>query len=314
MRPSDQARAARLSDELLCVDAHVQPLPGIRPPGHLACLVEQLVESRRRIEFIHYVRDGNHDLRRMDPATSLFDPLRASVLLHRQGEADEAHWLVFLAVHFGKHAQDGWRLIRDVYGQLGGTGIWDWGRTSTDLAAFRAWLAENVDTLRGGDGVSRRFSNHRKYESLDPHSATGTGAVVASYVAWVGPSRTHQEMVRRAHKTVGQNPRDVFDHLYRSMNSVRRFGRLAKFDYLTMLDKLGMTPIEPGSAYLGEATGPLRGARLLFAGDPDAKVGGVVLDARLATLDEHLGVGMQALEDALCNWQKSPARFVSFRG
>ena len=314
MRPADRARAARLSEGFIVHDAQVRPLPGIWPLGQLACLVEQLVESRRRIEFIHHIRDGQHDPRRMDPATPLFDPLRASVLLHRQGETDEAYWLVFLAVHFGKHARDGWRLARDVYGRLGGPGLWDWARTSTDPAAFRAWLAANAVTLKGGDGVPRRFSNHRKYESLDPHSAMGTGAVMTSYVAWVGPPRTHQEMIREAHKAVGQNPREVFDHLYRSMGSVRRFGRLARFDYLTMLDKLGMAPIEPGSAYLGEATGPLRGARLLFAGDPDTALGGKVLDAYLAALDEHLGVGMQALEDALCNWQKSPARFVSFRG
>jgi hypothetical protein len=98
------------------------------------------------------------------------------------------------------------------------------------------------------------------------------------------------------------------------MASVRRFGRLAKFDFLTMLGKLGFAPIEPGSAYLGESTGPLRGARLLFTGSPDGEVSGRRLDENLAILDNKLSVGMQVLEDALCNWQKSPDRFVSFRG
>jgi len=27
-----------------------------------------------------------------------------------------------------------------------------------------------------------------------------------------------------------------------------------------------------------------------------------------------LNVGMQVLEDSLCNWQKSPRQFVHFRG
>jgi hypothetical protein len=31
-------------------------------------------------------------------------------------------------------------------------------------------------------------------------------------------------------------------------------------------------------------------------------------------LEADLGVGMQAMEDALCNWQKSPRRFVHFKG
>jgi hypothetical protein len=32
----------------------------------------------------------------------LFDPLKAAVLHYRRGRVDEAYWLVFLAVHFGK--------------------------------------------------------------------------------------------------------------------------------------------------------------------------------------------------------------------
>jgi hypothetical protein len=34
----------------------------------------------------------------------------------------------------------------------------------------------------------------------------------------------------------------------------------------------------------------------------------------LIELDADLKVGMQVLEDALCNWQKSPAHFERFRG
>jgi hypothetical protein len=39
-----------------------------------------------------------------------------------------------------------------------------------------------------------------------------------------------------------------------------------------------------------------------------------VLQARLDVLDRDLGVGMAVMEDALCNWQKSPDRFVHFKG
>ena len=51
-------------------------------------------------------------------------------------------------------------------------------------------------------------------------------------------------MIQEAHKLVGQNPYETFDDLYRSMVAVDRFGRLGKFDYLTMLGKLGFAPIE----------------------------------------------------------------------
>ena len=62
------------------------------------------------------------------------------------------------------------------------------------------------------------------------------------------------------------------------------------------------------------ATGPISGARLLFAGDKAASIGPGKLDAWLITLDSDLKVGMQVLEDALCNWQKNPQVFIPFRG
>jgi hypothetical protein len=106
----------------------------------------------------------------------------------------------------------------------------------------------------------------------------------------------------------------MFDDLYRSMCSVASFGRLARFDYLTMLGKLGLAPIEPGSTYMMGATGPLDGARMLFTGDSTAAVAARQLDQWLVELEAVLRVGMQVLEDSLCNWQKSPERFVPFRG
>jgi hypothetical protein len=58
------------------------------------------------------------------------------------------------------------------------------------------------------------------------------------------------------------------------------------------------------------STGPVQGARLLFGNHENP----VNLDRWLVELDAELQVGMQVLEDALCNWQKSPERFKPFRG
>ena len=99
--------------------------------------------------------------------------------------------------------------------------------------------------------------------------------------------------------------------------AVASFGRTAKFDYLTMIGKLGLAPIEPGSTYMHGATGPLSGARLLFGGRKTAPLTRSDLEAWLVELEArlHLGThGMQVLEDALCNWQKNPRTFVPFRG
>ncbi len=100
------------------------------------------------------------------------------------------------------------------------------------------------------------------------------------------------------------------------MKSVFGFGggRLGRFDFLTMLGKLQLAPIEPGSVYLDKATGPLAGARLLFFGDRDYNITGKALEPRVDALDDILGVGKQVIEDSLCNWQKSPDVYVYFRG
>ncbi|WP_241150495.1 hypothetical protein, partial [Pseudomonas viridiflava] len=64
----------------------------------------------------------------------------------------------------------------------------------------------------------------------------------------------------------------------------------------------------------GQATGPVKGARLLFGGKTSAGISARELETKIQQLDSELGVGMQVIEDALCNWQKSPGRFVRFRG
>jgi Alpha-glutamyl/putrescinyl thymine pyrophosphorylase clade 3 len=309
VRPGDMRRAIELDATLKKFDSEVERLSGIANPVARSVLVEQIIESLRRIEFVHVVRDGKIDTRRADPSSHLFDPIRAAAFWMRKGQLDEAFWLIFLSTHFGKHARYGWDLTRAVYGGSKRQ-TWTWKRVNQDVNAFRAWLSDNEVDLR----EKYAFSNHRKYQSLSAHSDVGTGAVVASYVNWVAPPRGPGQMIQEIHRNVGQDPRAVFDCLYTSMDSVMGFGRLGKFDFLTMLGKLGLAPIEPGSAYLVGATGPLQGARLLFTNNAKAKVSPRELDARLAKLDSYLGVGMQVLEDSLCNWQKSPKKFISFRG
>jgi hypothetical protein len=92
------------------------------------------------------------------------------------------------------------------------------------------------------------------------------------------------------------------------------FGRLAKFDYLSLLGRYAIVPIDAGSAYLDGATGPIRGARLLLDGTPSGPSSASTLQTKLDLLDADLKVTMKVMEDALCNWQKNPTRFVHFKG
>ena len=95
------------------------------------------------------------------------------------------------------------------------------------------------------------------------------------------------------------------------MEMVWRFGRTSKFDYLSMAGKLGLANIKPGHPYLQYATGPLDGARLLF-GNSTANTQTTNLRLRELGLHLNLYYGMQIMEDAVCNWQKSPDTFISF--
>ncbi len=294
---------------MLCFDGRKRPLPGIRDVANREAFLEQLLESIHRVKFVAVLRGRKLSGLRADPNSELFDPLKAAILHQRQGNVEEAFWLVFVFVHFGKHVRAGWRYAREVYGRLGDAGRWDWASTSADPAGFRAWLHAHQGDLKS-EGVPRGFGNHRKYESLDAYSANGTGAVVASYVGWVNPPSTHHGMFEEAYRQAGRDPRKAFDHLYHSMEAVARFGRTARFDYLSMVGKLGLASIEPGSAYMKGSTGPVKGARLLFGGHETE----AALDSWLIELDAELKVGMQVLEDALCNWQKSPREFKPFRG
>ena len=288
-------------------EEHESVLPGISMDEIRAALILQIVDSICRVEYVKTVKCRPQSCRRADPSDStFFDPLRAAIYHQSLGHIDEAFWLVFIYVHFGKSLLGGWRYAREIYGKLEQNGLWNWQAVSESPDLFQIWLEENYEYLkRPGAG----FGNHRKYESLRGSTTNGTGAVVTSYVEWVGSN--HMEMIARAEEQTTGRPEAMFDWLYSSMHSVRRFGRLAKFDYLTMLGKLQLAPISPGSAYIEGSTGPLRGARLLFG---DNSMNAKVIDRRLTNLDLYLRVGMQVLEDSICNWQKSPDQYRAFRG
>jgi hypothetical protein len=76
----------------------------------------------------------------------------------------------------------------------------------------------------------------------------------------------------------------------------------------------GLVPLRPGSPYLQGSTGPLRGARLLVDGDSHSSSRADKLNVILQRLDTTLEVGMQVMEDSICNWQKSPNKFIHFKG
>jgi hypothetical protein len=143
VRPKNQAEAQLLNAALDSFARQNIALPGIRAAPQRTAFLEQLIESIRRVEYIAVIQQRDLCSQRSDPSDDVFDPIRAAVLKSQQGDHDEACWLTFLSVHFGKNRRSGWRLARDVYGALGGVELWDWLRTSANPERFRRWLAAN---------------------------------------------------------------------------------------------------------------------------------------------------------------------------
>lgn len=306
----------QLADELSAAFANYEDAAGPLPAFTVArrmSLVGQLVDSIRRNLYIEHLRVADLSINATDPANvSAFDPIKAAIIHHREGDEDEAFWMIFLLTHFGRNRQAGWRYVRDVYGALGSNRFWTWERIVGNIDAFRDWLDEHRAELQDASRP-RGFGNHRKYESLAGWTAAGTGSVVASYRAWVGEPPQHRLRIAEVIAPAANDPEQAFELFFRSLDAVHRFGRTARFDYLSMVDKTGLAQISPGRAYLQGATGPLRGARLLFC-PTGPRLTVPELEDRAALLQRYLGVSFDVLEDALCNWQKSPTTFKPFRG
>lgn len=285
------------------------PLPGIAKSAELEALALQIVDSIARVEYVYTLakRDISDQVCRPMQA---YDPVKAAVFYLRHGMVDEASWQVFLAINFGKHKKLGWQLAREVFGGLDEEPFWTWERISVSPDAFSNWLSTNHTNLEG------KFGNHRKYESCNPSSKTYNGVTVETYARWVRDAGGHAEL----HSLVtanSENSKEAFSALYKSMSMVSRFGRTAKFDYLTMLAKIGLADLEPDKAYISGSTGPRRGISLLVNGSLNAPISPQAAEQHIANLGQSLPIlrmVMQVLEDAICNWQKSPKEYIRFKG
>lgn len=281
---------------------------GLNSPDRKSVLIAQLIDSIRRIEYLRLTSTRARSASLYTPYSGSFQPLGGAAALYKIGRTDDAYWLVYLATHFGKHKTDGWNLTEDFYGRFGQGGVWDWASASQDPMAISQWL-EAIYPQVTSTGRSRRFGNHRKFETLKP-GPKGTGHAVATYIEWVKVHGSHQALIGDVQRRVGQNPKDAFACLYDDLDAVAKLGRLGKFDLLCNLSNLLIAPILADKAYIAQSTGPKAGAQLLFGNGLSV----AQLETACAELAGHLDVSPQAVEDAICNWQKSPANYIYFRG
>lgn len=308
MHIKDKNEQNRISDLLDEFSTRHRCLVGIHNTNRKSILVAQIIDSKRRIEYLQIISIRARSANLSTPFSGSFQPLAGAAAMHKAGKVDDAYWLVYLATHFGKHKADGWNLTEDIYGRFGQGGVWNWASASNDPQAMANWLEANYPHVTSA-GRPRRFGNHRKFETLKP-GPKGTGYALATYIAWIKAHGSHQAMIESAQANVGQNPQEVFAYLYKDLNNISKLGRLGKFDLLCNLSNLQIAPIYPDKGYINESTGPRLGARLLFGNNSAMPE----LESACNDLAKCLDVSPQVIEDSLCNWQKSPDKYVHFRG
>jgi hypothetical protein len=307
MRPGDKMLAQKIESALKKLNEEFE-LPGIAELGNKETFIRQIIDSWRRVKYVEVIKNKNLTSLCADPNNIAFDPIKAASFYRQNSNYEEACWLVFLSTHFGKNLRSKWNLVKSIYGKLGEKNHWSWKNIIGNTNEFCHWLENNQSALK----QTGSFGNHRKYESLcGSKKNIGTGATISSYVNWVKEQRDHSHLFAENFKMNDSDPKESFDSLYKSMDQVKRFGRTAKFDYLCMIGKLELAKIQPKSTYIKEATGPFTGASLLFGVTNKNDLEGCVerLDNKL-----NFQFGMQIIEDALCNWQKSPGLYKYFGG
>jgi Alpha-glutamyl/putrescinyl thymine pyrophosphorylase clade 3 len=117
IRPKDRALVDGIDAGLDAFSRARGELPGIATQERREALKEQLVESVHRVRYVQVIRERPISAQRADPDNELFDPLKAAILHQQSGNMEEAFWLVFLFVHFGRSSRGGWRYVREIYGR-----------------------------------------------------------------------------------------------------------------------------------------------------------------------------------------------------
>ncbi|MDN3607697.1 hypothetical protein [Kaistella yonginensis] len=282
-------------------------LPGIIKPEVESNFIRQFIDSYKRIKFIEVLKSRPIDIRRKNPNSDLFDPIQSAILHYRENNINEAVWNILLYVHFGKTISKGYGLLKAVYGNLGKSQIWSLENFKNDISGFRDWLDDNQIQIKNLGG----FGNHRKYQSIRANAKSTTYQTLESFLTLI--NNDFETFISSIPTNIKSDKYKFFDYLFKHFGGIVGFARLAIFDFLCMIGKVGILDIEPAHPYLGNS-GPVTGAKLLFGDHKNLKE----LNIALKDLGDNNFVDypfrMQILEDSICNWQKKPGTYKLFNG
>lgn len=267
----------------------VYALPGFETEESRTRFIEELMKSQKKLRSFSILKSSTT----VDSTEKEFHPLKAIVRHFKEGHPDEAVWLTFLSTHFGHDAKD---MIECFYGKSGEV-LWNWKYVYENADSVQNWMILNEKRFK-----HLKFGNHRKFEPKNPKNPKSTPTVIKSFVEWV--KRSGQGSPYQALRIVSQadTTTERFDRAYHGI-SFPRFGRTAKFDFLCLLGNLGILEISPPHCYLAEGTGPKKGVLQMVIGKNKGRVTANI-EKIIEQLRMKLGIPVEAMEDALCNWQK----------
>lgn len=313
MSKIDQNLFNHINQRLERFDREVYELPGLADLENRECLVLQIIDSIRRVEYSIIVNQRKLSGHCADATLTGFNPIMAASWHFRNGNINEAVWIIFLLTYFGKSKKSGWALIRAFYSALNTSpAYWTWERVSNNFGDMIEWLKLNSEQVKS-QGV---FSNHRRYTSFNPNSSMGPISVFSTYFNWIGNEGNHELKLQSIINQAEELNQPIFRVFYNSIPHGMSLARLGKFDFLTMISKIGIINMVADSTYMVGATGPISGAKLLFWGSNKIKVPISEIQNRMDSLANFFNFEhrMQIIEDSVCNWQKSPGLYNRFTG
>jgi hypothetical protein len=264
-------------------------LPGLDGPQTLNRLIDKLdwsAQTRQRLLAGELLPEAKPF------CTTGYNPLGEARERFSDGDRDDALWLHFVATLIGWDRPDS---VNHFLRVLGGGNRATWDQLMNNQADTLERVEANAKTLMR----EAPFGNHRKYETHV--GERGSVRVLRSFLEWSegSPARRIDRIIDGA-----RDAEHAFERLFNSFD-VYRFGRTARYDFARLLANLDAR-LKPGHCYLQGASGPRRGAALLFLGRGWARDSELpMLDEQCRELARACGLDLQVIEDAICQWQKS---------
>ena len=198
------------------IEAH--DLRGLSSVASIESLSRQVLDSISRVQYVYTIANKAYSASVADPNQSCFDPIKAAIYHRNLGNLDEACWLIFLSIHFGKNRLSGWKLARHFYAGPGTTCAWF--NIMSHQQTLEPWL-HTLSRIKSQKKSGLNFGNHRKYESINPAKKDSTLKILLSYIDWVTDYGDHASMLSGPGAATRISDHENFERIYSDMNILR---------------------------------------------------------------------------------------------